>query len=329
MRGSHVAVWGACVILAGAAGWGLHARTDAESRDGMEEEAGEDGEEGRGDDLREVEGDDGEAVAGKAPKPADKADEARPRASGGIDRPVLETRQGRYFRFSVPKGWTVNETTNGVDLTAPDGKTGVSCFLLMGAFGNATPRDFLAQRLQALGLPDARIGAVRPLPDVPLAPGLPVWKVIEADVTLTYQGVPSRATVTCGVIQGAGQYCATVSAYQAPAASWEKVRTWLPAVSRSVVITNPKEVAGLDRVQLPRNNPLDDSAIKSVWKEKGVSGDRMSQASREGTMGYERMESPTTGRKYELPLEHYDATVGGYRNPDRREEILVKPAPGE
>lgn len=325
MRANHVVLLGTGLALAGMAGWGLHAWTGAASGEPVGEKAAEEPEDGRGDDLREEEGDDGEAVAVEPPK----ASEARPRSSGGIDRPVLETRQGRYFRFSVPKGWTENETTNGVDLTSPDGKTGISSFLLMGAFGNATPRDFLAQRLQALGLPDARIETVRPLPDVPLGPGLPVWKVIEAEVTLTYQGVPSRATVVCGVIQGAGQYCATVSAYQAPAGSWEKVRTWLPVVARSVVITNPREVAGLDRVQLPRNNPLDDSAIKSVWKEKGVSGDRMSQASREGTMGYERMASPTTGRKYELPLERHDPAAGGYRNPDRPEEILVRPPPGE
>lgn len=31
---------------------------------------------------------------------------------------------------------------------------------------------------------------------------------------------------------------------------------------------------------------------------------------------------------YELPFEHYDAKVGGYRNPNRPTELLVKPPPG-
>lgn len=42
-------------------------------------------------------------------------------------------------------------------------------------------------------------------------------------------------------------------------------------------------------------------------------------------MGYELMASPGTGRKYEMPLELYDATIGGYRNPDRPNEKLVRP----
>jgi hypothetical protein len=42
-------------------------------------------------------------------------------------------------------------------------------------------------------------------------------------------------------------------------------------------------------------------------------------------MGYEEMQSPATGERYEMPLEAYDATVGGYRNPERPREILVRP----
>lgn len=244
------------------------------------------------------------------------------------ERPVLRERQGRFFRWAAPEGWTSNETANGVDMTAPDGKTGATSTLLMGAFGRMTPRDYIAQRAAALGLTDVKVLSAKDLPDQPGPFGI-AWRVVEEELSFTCQGTPVRALVTCGVVQGQGQYCATMSACQAPVASWYCARHWLPAIVRSVLITNPKEVAGLDRIQLPRNNPLDDSAIRDVWKAKGVSEDRISQARREGTMGYERVKSPSTGRAYELPLERYDPKVGGYRNPEKPDEVLVKPAPGK
>ena len=46
-------------------------------------------------------------------------------------------------------------------------------------------------------------------------------------------------------------------------------------------------------------------------------------------MGYERLVSPETGKYYNMPLETYDGTVGGYRNPDHPDEILNPTKPGE
>jgi len=37
------------------------------------------------------------------------------------------------------------------------------------------------------------------------------------------------------------------------------------------------------------------------------------------------MKDPTTGRMWNMPLEGYDGAVGGYRNPNRPNEILSKP----
>jgi hypothetical protein len=64
------------------------------------------------------------------------------------------------------------------------------------------------------------------------------------------------------------------------------------------------------------------------WREKRLSEDRIAKAQREGMMGYERMVSPSTGRYYNMPLETYDGTVAGYRNPDHPEEILNPTEPG-
>ena len=106
-------------------------------------------------------------------------------------------------------------------------------------------------------------------------------------------------------------------------------KLWLAAIARSVVLTNPGQATGNDSLRTPRNQPLDDALLLDSWRQKGLSEDRISKAQRESTMGYERVKDPQTGRIYEMPLETWDDTLGGYRNPRRPEEILQPAAPGE
>ena len=249
-----------------------------------------------------------------------------PPAYGGT-RPALEVHQGQYFRWAMPQGWRAQETTNGVDMVAPDGKTMVSSALLTGGFGPMTPRNFLTMTLQLLRSP-ARITSEKPLPDQPGMLGQP-WRVSEFELASEMHGIPVRAIATVGVIQAFGRYSATTITYQAPVSRWAQQKHWLPAIAHSVTITNPRQVSGQDRVMLPRNNPLDNSGLIESWRQKGLSEDRISKARREGTMGYERLEDAATGQKYELPLEAYDGTVGGYRNPKRPTELLRRLPPGK
>ena len=213
-------------------------------------------------------------------------------------RPVLEQYQGRYFRWATPRGWSMNETTNGVDLNAPDGKTFVSSALLVGGFGRMTPRGFLGATLRQVN-PSAQIVEAQRLPSQPgiLAP----WIVEDFAITATVQGVPVRAQATVGVSEAYGRYSAVVMMYQAPVASWPQARLWLPAVAQSITVTNPRQVARQDQVMLPRNNPLDNSGLIESWRQKGLSEDRISEGRREGTMGYTRMQDPQNELLRKLP----------------------------
>lgn len=243
-----------------------------------------------------------------------------------LNRPVLEFRQGHYFRWSAPRGWAVSETSNGVDLVAPGGATFVSSALLAGGFGDMSPQQFLAMSMRQVN-PSVRVTQARRLKDQPgiLAP----WRVEEYQMAGIYKGTPVRLGATVGVSSAYGRYYATMSLYQSPVATWAQDRTWLPAVANSIIVTNPRQVAGADRVMLPRNNPLDNSGLIESWRQKGLSEDRISQARQETTMGYERMEDSQTGRHYNMPYEAYDAGAGGYRNPMRPTELLDKARTGE
>jgi hypothetical protein len=246
-------------------------------------------------------------------------------------RPVLEVGQGSHFRWSAPIGWLVNETSNGVDMAAPDRVTGVSSVIALGFPGGITGSEMVLSMVRMVpGVTDLRVVSNRALPDQPSGPMRTPWSVTEMELAYTYNGVPVRATWTCGVSSIPGySYDAFMLGYQAPAARFDEDRLWLWRLANSIIIVNTAGIAGTDRLIPPRNRPLDNSALIESWRLKGLSEDRIAKARREGMMGYERMKDAETGKIYEMPLEAYDGTVGGYRNPRRPYELLKRTEPGE
>ncbi len=246
-------------------------------------------------------------------------------------RPSLQVHQGHYFKYSMPRGWTANETSNGVDMLAPDQVTGASFALLVGGFGQVLPEQFLQFVLNSTPeLQNPQIHATNPLPPFPGVMGLQ-WQVIEAQLSFVYRGTPARAHATVGILQGWGQYSAFIRSYQAATANWQEARYWLPAVAETVVITNPRQVAGVDQVVLP--GPISHDYIygdyNRAWEARSRSSDSLARDRSEATLGYERTVDPSTGQYYDMPYEAYDATRGGYRNPVRPEEILERAPLGE
>lgn len=242
-------------------------------------------------------------------------------------RPALVAQQGQAYRWVAPRGWRATEGQNVLEIAAPDGLTGASLSYVLGMFGRGTPRGFLDMVLAGAPYQDLRILSFQDLaPQPSVIPGMP-WQVGYAELSYIYRGTPVRAGAMVGVIQGSGQFVATLVGWQAPASSWDEARHWLPRVAQSITITDASWAVAMARSSLPRNIPHDYiyGRYNQAWTARGVSEARLSQMRREGTMGYEEMQSPTTGERYEMPLEAYDATVGGYRNPERPREVLVRP----
>jgi hypothetical protein len=243
------------------------------------------------------------------------------------ERPVLATQRGQAYRWVAPRGWQASEGQNVLEIAAPDGLTGASLSYVLGMFGRGTPRGFLDMVLGSAPYQNLRVLSFQELGTQPsVLPGMP-WNVGYAELAYTYRGVPVRAAAMVGVIQGAGQFVATVVGWQAPAPAWEQARHWLPRVAQSITITDASWATAMARSTLPRNIPHDYiyGRYNEAWTARGIPEARLSQMRREGTMGYEEMQSPTTGERYDMPLEYYDPTVGGYRHPERPREILVRP----
>jgi hypothetical protein len=238
-------------------------------------------------------------------------------------RPALVEHNGQYFAWAAPADWRGQDALAGVDLSSADGAMRVQSALLMRTQGSTTPRDFLMRAL-AMGATDVRVLAVRDLPAVMSGYRIP-WESQEYDLTYVVRGRTVKATWVVGVVNVMGMsYDAFVAGYDAPVNTFDQAALFLAAIARTIHPTGP--VGG--HVMLPQNHPLDNSALIESWRQKGVSEGRISQARREGTMGYERMWDPQTNHYYNMPFETYDGTVGGYRNPARPDEILVKPKAG-
>jgi hypothetical protein len=242
-------------------------------------------------------------------------------------RPPLVVHSGQAYRWAAPRHWRATEGRNVLEIAAPDGLTGVSLSYVLGMFGHTTPERYLQLVLRSAPYQHLRVASYRELASEPsVIPGMP-WRVGYAELTYVYRGVPVRAAAIAGVIQGSGQYVATVIGWQAPEAARADASAWLPRVARSIVITDASWAVTMARSSLPRNIPHDDiyGSYNRAWTARGVPQGRLSQMRREGTMGYEEMQSPTSGLRYEMPLDLYDSTIAGYRNPDKPGEVLVRP----
>jgi hypothetical protein len=260
---------------------------------------------------------DGEA-AGETPATA--------AAWSGPTRPALEHRQGRAFAYAVPQGWRVNETDNGIEIVAPDGVTAVVGSIVLGAAGRPSPEGCLRENLAHAGQRDARFVSVQPAQEWRGPTTDLTWKGIEAEIESRQNGRPIHIRATSHVLQGAGQYSAIVTGAQAPSEEWDAVKNWLPRVRDSIRLTNGAIPGASMAAALPRGIRHDDvyGRFNEAWSARQVPAADLSRARREGTMGYVRLIDPETDRVWELPLEAYDPTVGGYRNPVKPDLLLQK-----
>lgn len=245
-------------------------------------------------------------------------------------RPSLLVRQGQYYAWAMPIDWQSYETANGVDLTSPDGRLIVNSGLLVGNPGQTTPWNFVVNVLTQIGARDIYGISTKNLPSLPSAyPGV-YWQFQEFELTCTdTAGIYRQADWICGICNAYGGYSVIFQSFSAPVNEYDRAKTWLPLLPQSVVVTNPGQIAYHDQLIPVQNHPLDNSGLMESWQQKRLSQDRIAKAQQEGMMGYERMVSPSTGEHYNMPLEAYDGTVGGYRNPKHPDEILQPTKPGE
>ena len=235
------------------------------------------------------------------------------------DRPVeLLPHNGNYFKLLLPSGFEVTgETDSGVDISRSDNRAGFSYAYVTGAQGPYIPQSWAETILPQYGVTNARLGSPVSIPS-------PVegYVIEEFDFVGTLAGVSTKGKITVGVYNtpdfGFGQSSSMFTAIQVAAEDvWPKVSTLLQQVQNSVEITS---VGSRGNVTLPPNRPMETtggSSITSSYDYANSVSDRAHENWSEAMRGYEPVESPSTGTKYDAPLNSWNPSgpegAGYYR----------------
>lgn len=235
---------------------------------------------------------------------------------------------GQVFAAKIVEGWSVSDTESGIDIMDPaDNNTGASGAIAAGWQGSQTPDGFIDFMLQAVGGTNVAYesssdeGSVKdPITSL-------TWVMKTRTFTFTTaKGVSVKAKASAGVLNGYGQFMAMITAFQTTPDKWDKWAPTLERTTQSITIINTSKAAGLDKVRLPTTANLanDSSPIMEAWEYRNQVQDRTSHRFSDAIMGQESgLISSSTGRSYTIPLTSYDPKIGGYRNPDNSNEILI------
>lgn len=229
--------------------------------------------------------------------------------------------QGQYWKWMAPLGWHHSESIAGVTLTSPDGRYTAALAGLMRSQGQTTPQNFMG-RMLGMAYKNVKIGQVRQLPSQRM--GYQTWNWIEAEVTAVGNGgVAMKGLWKCGVANYYNMNDALVIGYWSPQDEFQQSKSWLDPIAESIILTNPNQAFGNDQLIHPRNNPnTSGDTIMQTWENKNRSRDRSMQNWSNAMRGHEPTFDPATGTRYSSPLNSWDATKGGYVNPNRPTELL-------
>jgi hypothetical protein len=218
---------------------------------------------------------------------------------------LLQRRRGQFFAFSLPEGWSVtSETRNGIDVSSPSREAGVSFAYVTSIPGQSTPEGFRDMTLRSLpSLQGVELRASQDLGTARDELGTE-WSQEASEFTARFEGSRVRGVITVGVGNTqVGSSGGMASIRVAREDRYDEFAGVIAAIQRSIVLTSSGSPGA--GVTLPPNRPDDNPPTSSYEYRSGVQ-DRLSQDWQEATMGYENLQSPSTGDRYQVPLNNYD-----------------------
>jgi hypothetical protein len=235
---------------------------------------------------------------------------------------ALQPQQGRYFKWTAPAGWRASESNSGVTLTSPDGRFSASLAAVMRSRGKRTPKDFLAFVFNTV--PDyknARIISIRNLPNERMS--YQVWNFIEAEVSFTDKGLPVIGQYKVGVANYYNMNDGLIAGFRAATPDYQQAKSFMPMIAKSIVLTNANSAFGNNTLVRPKNNPnTAHDSIVQAGLNKNKSQDRYMQKWSNAMRGNQPTYDPATGQRYSSQHSSWNATRGGYVNPNRPTELL-------
>ncbi|MEI8142999.1 MAG: hypothetical protein WCG48_00020 [Candidatus Berkelbacteria bacterium] len=217
---------------------------------------------------------------------------------------------GKYFSLSLPSGYKVTgESDSGIDISRNDMSAGFSYAYVTGAKGPYTSESWTSYALPKFAsIGNLSLGSGQNVPSE-----IAGMKVQEFPFTGVLSGTTNvKGKVTTGVINttdfGMGSSTSAFWAIQvAKPEVFGSVSSILQTIQDSVTIIDIGDIR--KKAMLPPNRPIESSGSSIPSKNPGASvSDESSNDWADAMHGYQTMESPTTGEKFDVPLNSWNET---------------------
>jgi hypothetical protein len=242
-------------------------------------------------------------------------------SSNGSPWGALETRSAGTFSFTAPQSWNANPSSGGtgssIELTAPSSDAAVGFVYDLGRYG-ATTQQLIDAVFNAYGI-QASLGGQTTAEN-----GATLF-----DMSGTIGGGSMRGMIGVLTVPYQTFFANYIILGLSAPERWDEYQPTLTAIANSIVLTD----ASGPLSQLPA---MPDLSVEAVFGDTVTSSreyrtaveDRVSEEWAEAMRGYETVESPTTGERWDVPLNAWDPAgpygAGYYRSlPGGGVELLV------
>ena len=231
---------------------------------------------------------------------------------GGASSPVpVQKYQGRYFHCALPAGWQVQENSNLICLTSPDGAASILAAGLVGLLQQFTPDQFM---YYLLNLHQMQIIHVFQGERMQAAPGC--TEAGRFEILYVTNSVAARGIATCQVATGYNQCNGSLILAASRQEVWEQYHAWLPEVAAQVTPAGPHTymaslVAENDRrathefgQRLQETNEYIHNLHQQTVNERWASQDRQNFHFRENLGAVATYYNPYENQHVEIPTQY-------------------------
>lgn len=223
----------------------------------------------------------------------------------------VQMQRGRYFHFALPQGWRVQENTNGICLTSPDGQASIMAVGLVGMLQPFTPDQFMLYILNMHNMGNVRVLNGRAIPPAPGCSSAGMFEIF-----YVCNGSPARGLVTCHIALGYNQCNGSFTLSAAAESVWDQYGAWLPDVATQIMPAGPhtymaSTVAANDRrateefgQRLHEYNDYVSALHQQTVNDRWASQDRQNFHFRENLGGVVTYYNPYENRTVEIPTQH-------------------------
>lgn len=180
---------------------------------------------------------------------------------------ITQIYRGRYFQVSLPAEWQMQENSNMVCLTSPDGQASVMGIGLVGLLQQYSPEQFMQYGLNMVQIQITRILNAQSAPPAPGCSSAGRFEIL-----YTCNGNQGHGIVVCQIAVGYNQCNGSLTLAAAQEAAWPRYKDWLPPVAAQIA---PASSNTYMAATVAANNQHATAELKQRWNEVNAHGQHL------------------------------------------------------